>query len=334
MFSLIRKPLLQIIVGGFLIFSLFIFIWWIIGAEIKESRVVGFSDIVDVNEINNSIVASKIVIDTVYRDDYLVIRLREKTNDLFANKSKRFFYSPFMGNYEKRVIKNSYDKHNGVFIKNVNIIELLAIYSNLTNKHFLSFLKSDNLKNSLTKDHEKSVLSVLDGVAVVDINFGDNDKSYFGKIKLKDTSNIEKRVKDFEGVVTSILGAILPIEKKTLLPDETYINEIVSSKKNFNFNDVEKNGKKLRYIKEDRLNFSLAYSVDDDTVFFSDKIDLSGKSFFYSKNNNDEFLAVMPINFLSQFGINIEKLGLDIQKYKKVIIKESKKFNEIWIILK
>lgn len=331
---LFKKPLPQIIAGGFLIFLSFILIWWILGAEIKESRVINISDIINTSSVEHNIVDNKIIVDVVYRDEYLIVKLKEKTNDLFKNKSKRFLYGPFLGNYEKRIVDSSLDKHNGVFMENINISKLLSVYTKLSGNHFLSFLNSENLKNHLYKNHEKIILSVLDGVAVIDIGLSDNNRYYFGKIK--DLDNIDEKFIEFEDIVTSILGAMLPTERGVLLPDKTSVMEIVSSKKDFNFNDIKVNGKNLRYIKEDRLNFSFAYNIDGNTVFFSDKIDLGGKSFFYSKNNNDsdEFLAVMPIGFLSKLGIDIESLDMDIEKYDKVIFKESKKFNEIWIIFK
>ena len=252
-----KKPLLQKVARGFLVLVILIFVWWIFGLEFK---------------------------------DQTVIKIKNNTHLSSWEKAKIFFYKPFYNKASVIPVKTGIQKN--ITINNINLKDLLLAYENLTKNSFVSILGLDSLTNNFSKEQEEGILEILNGQASVVINT--KDGNYYGKIKLANTKNIETKLNNFEKAITRSLAILSPESKKVILPDSTYIYELVMNQEKFSFEDKEIDNKNARYIKEDSFNFEFIYYIEDDTIFFSNLFD----ELIQEDNNKEESFVTIPMKFL------------------------------------
>ncbi|MBT4277742.1 hypothetical protein HOD96_03300 [Candidatus Falkowbacteria bacterium] len=288
-----KKPLLQKVARGFLVLVILIFVWWIFGLEFK---------------------------------DQTVIKIKNNTHLSSWEKAKIFFYKPFYNKASVIPVKTGIQKN--ITINNINLKDLLLAYENLTKNSFVSILGLDSLTNNFSKEQEEGILEILNGQASVVINT--KDGNYYGKIKLANTKNIETKLNNFEKAITRSLAILSPESKKVILPDSTYIYELVMNQEKFSFEDKEIDNKNARYIKEDSFNFEFIYYIEDDTIFFSNLFD----ELIQEDNNKEESFVTIPMKFLDNFDFVQEILGENKEKYNIVVLTENKKLKETVLIFR
>lgn len=335
--SLAKKPLLQKVAGGFLLLFFVIFICRLLGTVSNEGKVIFLGDSQEEKIIKNYLRSDKILVKFINRKDYSVIKIKKYQKSYFLNNWKYFFYTPFFIYQEKELLKNSYQKKGTLIVKNVNLKELISEYKKITSRPFLSFLQSDTLTNDLLQEQEKKILVAIDGEIAMQINWDDNGNPvYWGKIELNNRQDREKARENFEDSVKFILGALSPKERKMVLPDKTYVTEIVSNKENFSFENKEIGKTKARYIKNNILGFEFVYNIKGNTMFFANSLEGISRAFtfFAQEKKFSGSLVAMPASFLRKSYLATGLIGEAIKKYDTVIFTENKKFNEMIIILK
>ncbi|MCK4745340.1 hypothetical protein KAS41_04725 [Candidatus Parcubacteria bacterium] len=224
-----------------------------------------------------------------------------------------------------------------IFLQNINFKNLLPQYQNLTGTPFIDILQIENLSNNFNSEHKKTFLSLADNNIDLTIfprnetinNL--NDFHYFGRIKFKDSENLPEKIAGFENVIKHILAVQLPIEKRKVLPDGSYINELIADAKKFEFLDKNISGKNIRYIQEDKLNFILAYYIKGDEIIFSNNLDKLENEKFINLNSNYPTI-IIPTKFLNYSNLAKKILIDKINKYQNIIFIENPQLKELNLI--
>ncbi len=309
----------------------------------KNSRIL----IIDKNYFQDDSKESGIIKKYLGEKDKIYIELpRENKLPIVKIKNERpktnliSFFQNRQNNKELNLIaQNLLSKNiNGsIFLQNINFKNLLSQYQNLTGQSFINILQIKNLSNNFNSEQQKIFLSLADNNIDLTIfprnetinNL--NDFHYFGRIKFKNSENIPKKIAGFENVIKHILAVQLPIEKRKILPDGSYINELIADAEKFIFLDKNIIGKNIRYIQEDRLNFLFAYYIKDNEIIFSNNLDkLENKKFI---NLNYEYpVAVIPTKFLNYSDFTKKILSDKINKYQNIIFIENLKSEELNLI--
>lgn len=226
---------------------------------------------------------------------------------------------------------------NLIFLRNINFKNFLSRYQNLTGNPFIDILQIENLANNFNTKQQKIFVSLADNNVDLTIfprnktinNL--NDFDYLGKVKFNNLDNLSEKIINFENVIKHILAVQLPIEKKKILSDGSFINELIADAEEFIFIDKNISGKNIKYIQEDKLNFLFAYYIDNNEIVFSNNLNkLNNKKLI---NLNCEYpIIAIPTNFLnySNFAKNI--LCDKINKYQNVIFIENQQLKELNLI--
>lgn len=226
---------------------------------------------------------------------------------------------------------------NSIILQNINFKNLLSQYENLTELSFIDILQIENLSNNLDSKQQKTFLSfAYNNIDLTIFQRNEtinnlNDFDYLGKIKFEDSNNLPEKITRFENIIKHILAVQLPIEKKKILPDESYISELIADAEKFAFSDKNISGKNIRYIQEDKLNFTLAYYIENNEIIFSNSLDkLENKNFI---NFDCEYpLIIIPTKFLNYSNFAKKILNDKIDRYQNVIFIENSQSKELDLI--
>lgn len=226
-----------------------------------------------------------------------------------------------------------------IFLQNINFKNLLLQYQTLTGLPFIDILQIENLSVNFTAEQQKNFLELADNNIDLTIfprnekinNF--NDFDYIGKIKFKNSKNLPEKITKFENVIKHILSVQLPIEKRKILPNGSYVNELIADAKKFVFLNKNASGKNIRYIQEDKLNFILAYYIKNNEIIFSNSLDRIENQNITDTDLNCEYpAAIVPAKFLNHSNFAKKILSNMINKRKKVIFIENQRLKELSLI--
>ncbi len=84
----------------------------------------------------------------------------------------------------------------------------------------------------------------------------------------------EPKMSKLENIVKEYLAYHRPTEQKKVLPDKSQVTELIADPSQFNFQNADSENLKIKFIKEDKLNFEFLYSfLNKNRLVFSNSLE-------------------------------------------------------------
>ena len=153
--DIIKKPLVQRIARGFLVFIFIILVWFILGFNFQENKNANLDSLNKNQTVKNYLLKNGINNlkgEFFYRNDHLTLRIRNSASKNLAENLKYFFYKPFFSYFENRYFKN-YDLQNDIIMaKNINFKNFILEYQDATEQPIVSIFNNENLINNFNSE--------------------------------------------------------------------------------------------------------------------------------------------------------------------------------------
>jgi hypothetical protein len=310
-----KKPLMHKIAGGFLIFIFFILIWLTYSFEFKENRLINFSTVKQ-KIIENYLFEAGIDnlnINYIERGKYSIIHF----DDNFNKTVNDYLQDPFLLHEENCYAKRYSGNNEGIVVKNINLEKLFLNYKHLTGQNIVQFLNHEILVNNFSSKQEKNLIAIFNNSNDGIISVKSDKVDYLFKADIKDKNNLKENLDNFEKVISYILASFYPEDRELVLPDDTTVDEIVIDLEKFPFEDY---GEGIRYIKDENLNFELAYKLESDKILFSNNLNGFNSIIPEFKKCSDEGVIIIPKYLVENVGILKEE---EFKKYQEFIFIEN-----------
>jgi hypothetical protein len=310
-----KKPFAKMIAGGFFIFSFFILIWLTYSFEFKKNRLVNYNSAKQkvIENYLMEIGINNLNIEYIERGKYSIVRF----SDNFSITINDFIQAPFLL-YEENCYAKKYSSNSeNIIFKNVNLEKMFLKYKNLTGQNIVQFLNHEILVNNFSSNQEKKLLAIFNNNCDGIIDVKSNNVDYLLKVYIDDKNGLKENLDNFEKIITYMLASFYPEDRELVLPDDTTVNEIVIDLDKFSFEDYDNN---VRHIKDEILNFELAYRVENDKILFSNSLKGLDGIIPDFKNCSEEGVVIVPKNLIENVGILKEE---EFERYRDFIIIEN-----------
>ncbi len=297
-----KKPFAKMIAGGFFIFTFFILIYLTYSFEFKQNKSINSGSVkqeIIENYFKESGV-SGLSIEYIERDKYSIIRFNEKTDKTIND----YLQAPFLLSKENCYAKRYAGNNDSVIIKNINLEKLFLNYKYLTGQNVTEFLGNEVLTNNFSPKQEKNLTAIFNSSNDGIINIKSDGVDYLIKAKITNKDRLKEKLDNFEKTISQFIASFHPETQELVLPDDTTVREIVIQPEKFIFENYNNN---TRYIKDENLNFELAYRLEDSQILFSNNIEGLSKIIPEFESCSSEGVAIIPKYLIENIGILKDK---------------------------